>query len=51
MDNLKKFDAWKIQLTIAIDFISPKDTDEVRVIHSKIDIIKFMIYDNAEEVI
>ena len=35
INNLEKSDAWKIQLTIAIDFISSKDTDEERVMHSK----------------
>ena len=35
INNLEKSDAWKIQLTVAIDFISSKDTDEERVMHSK----------------
>ena len=39
------------QLTIAITFISSKNTDEARVMHSQSDNIKFMIYDNADEVI
>ena len=33
--NLQKSDAWKIQLIIAINFISSKDVDEERVIHLK----------------
>ena len=33
--NLRKSDTWKIQLTIAINFISSKDVDEERVIQSK----------------
>ena len=28
INNLQKFDAWKIQLTVAINFVSPKDIDE-----------------------
>ena len=37
INNLKKFDTWKIQLTIAINFISSKDNDKERVMHSKND--------------
>ena len=33
MKNLKKSDRWKVQLTIAITFISSKVTDEKREIH------------------
>ena len=36
INNLEKSDTWKIQLTIAITFISSKDNDEQRVIHSKV---------------
>ena len=32
---LKKSDTWKIQLTIAINFIPSKDNDERRAMHSK----------------
>ena len=32
--NLQKSDTWKIQLTIAINFISSKDDDEEHVAHS-----------------
>ena len=35
IDNLKKSDAWKIKLTIAIHFVSSKDNNEECVIHSK----------------
>ena len=34
-----------------INFMSYKDNDEKRVIHSKSDNIEFIIYDNADEVI
>ena len=33
--TLEKTDIWKIQLTIAISFISSKDVEEERVMHSK----------------
>ena len=32
-NNLKKFDTWKIQLTIAINFISFKDNGKERAMH------------------
>ena len=48
ISNLKKPDTWKIQLTIAISFISSKDNDEERVMYLKSDNIEFMIYDNEE---
>ena len=47
-NNLKKSDTSKIQLKIAINFISSKDTDEEQVKHSKSDNIK--IYHKADEV-
>ena len=50
MNNLKKFDTCKSQLTIAINFISSKDTDEERVMHSKSDNIEIIIPDKADEV-
>ena len=49
--NLQKFDSWKIQVTIAIDFPSSKDDDEERVMHSESDNIACMSYDNANEVV
>ena len=33
--DLQESDTWKIQLTVAISFISPKDADEERVMHSE----------------
>ena len=51
MNNLKKSDTWKIQLTIAFSFVYPKDNDEERVMHSKTDNIKIVINDKADEVI
>ena len=49
--DLQKSDTWKIQLTIAINFISPKDVDEDRVMYPKSDNIEFVSYDNANEVV
>ena len=51
INDLKKPDTWKIQLTIAINFISSKDSDEEYVMYSKSDYIKNMINDKADEVI
>ena len=46
-NDLKKSNTWKIQLTIAINFISFKDDDKEHVIHT----IETMINDRADEVI
>ena len=51
VNYLRKHDARKIQLTIAINFISSKDTSAERVIHSKSDEIEIMVDDKADEVI
>ena len=51
VNNLKYSDTWKTQLTIEIDLILFKGTDEERVMHSKINNIELMIYDNTDEVI
>ena len=42
---------WKIQLTIAINFISSKDNDEVPAMHSRIDNIEIMINAKANKVV
>ena len=44
INNLKKSDTWKIQLTIAINIVSPQDTDEEREMHSKSDNKEMIIY-------
>ena len=49
--DLQNSDTWKSQLTIAINFISSKDTEEERVMHSNSDNIKFTSYNDANEVI
>ena len=48
--DLQESDTWKIQLAIAINFISSKDVAEERVIHSDIDNIKFTSYNDANKV-
>ena len=51
INYLKRSDTWKIQLKIAINFISSKDAYEEHVMHSKTDNIKTMINDKVDEVI
>ena len=51
INDLKKPDTWKTQLTIANNFFSSIDKNEERVIHSKSDNIEIMINDEADEVI
>ena len=43
INNLKKYDTWKIQLTIINNFMSSIHNDEERVMHSKNDNIENMI--------
>ena len=50
-NNLKKFDAWKIQLTIAMNFIFSIDNDEGHAMHWKSDNIEIMINYEVDEVI
>ena len=45
----KKSDAWKTQLKMVINFISSKDIDEDRVMHSKSDSIEVIMNDEADE--
>ena len=49
--NNPESDVQKIQLTIATNFISSKDNDEERVMHSKSNNKAIKINDNPEEVI
>ena len=42
---------WKIQLTMAINFISSKDSDETRTMHTKIDNVEIMIGSETDEII
>ena len=51
INNLKKYHMWKIQLTIAINFISSKDSYKERERHSERDNAGIIINDKADEVI
>ena len=42
---------WKIKLTMAINFISSKDSDETRSIHTKSDNVEIMIGSDTNEII
>ena len=49
--DLQKYRVWNIQLTMVINLIPTKDVDEDRVMHSKSGNTKFLIYDNANDVV
>ena len=49
--GLQSSDTWKIQLTIAINFISSRDAKEQPVMHSRRDNIKFTSYNEVNDVI
>ena len=52
VNDLKQSDTWKIQLKIAINFISSQDDNyEDRVMHFKSDNIEIMSSDEANEFI
>ena len=42
---------WKIQLTMSINFISSKDSDETRNLHTKINNIEIMMGNETDEII
>ena len=42
---------WKIQLTIAINFISSKDSDETRTVHTKSHSVEIMMGSETDEII
>ena len=42
---------WKIQLTIAINFISSKDSDETRTVHTKSNSVEIMMGSETDEII
>ena len=48
INNLKTFDTWRFQLTIAINFIPSEDTDEEHLMHSNSDNIEILIYNKSE---
>ena len=42
---------WKIQLTMIVNFISSKDSDEIRTMHTKSNNIKIMMGSETDEII
>ena len=50
INNLKKFDTWKIQLTIENNLISSMDNDKECVMHSNSDNVEILINDEADKV-
>ena len=42
---------WKIQLTMAINFISSKDSDETRIMHTKSNNVEIMVGSETNEII
>ena len=48
--NLQNSDTWKTQLTIAINLIASKDTEEERVMHLSSDNIKFTSYSEVNDI-
>ena len=51
INNVKKSDTWKIQLTMPNYFISSIDNGDERVMHSKSDNMEIMVNDKADEFI
>ena len=51
INNLRKFDMWKIELTLPINVISTRDNNEERVMNSKSDIKEITINEKADKVI
>ena len=49
IDNQKTQGEWKIQLTMAINFISLEDSDETRTMHAKSDNIEILIGNEINE--
>ena len=47
----KSSSEWKIQITMAINFISSKDSDESRTMHTKSNNVEIMIGSNTNEII
>ena len=51
INNLKKSETWKIELTIAIHFVYSKYNDEERVMYSKSENVEMVINNKAGEVL
>ena len=50
-DQETQFGEWKIQLTMSINFISFKDSDETRNMHTKNNNIEIMVGSERDEII
>ena len=50
-DYETQFGEWKIQLTMSVNFISFKDSDETRNTHSKSNNIEIMVGSETDEII
>ena len=46
-----QFEEWKIQLTMSINFISSKDSDETRNMHTQSNNIEIMVVSETDEII
>ena len=51
INNNKTQGEWKISLTMAINFFSSKDSEEIRTMHSKSDNIEIFIGNETDEII
>ena len=51
IDYETQFGEWKIQLTMSINFISSKDSDETRNMHTKSDNIEIMMGSKTDDII
>ena len=49
--HLQSSDTWKVQLTIAINFIASKDTEEEHVMYSRSENVIFTPYNDENEVV
>ena len=49
--DLQSSNTWKIQLTVAINFVSSNDTEEEHVRHSMGDNTKYAPYNDANEAV
>ena len=49
--NYKAQEEWKIQLTVIINFVYYKDSDEIRTMHKKSNNIEIMMGNETDEII
>ena len=49
-DYETQFGEWKVQLTMSINFISSKESDETRNMHTKCNNIKIMVGSETDEI-